>query len=60
MLSTLCGDPGKAETHKNQGGVEILIVLFHVFGIALRCLSIVQGIEIELGVIVLDWLKIHP
>ena len=51
---------GIVETHENQGGVEILVVLLHVFGIVLHRLSSVHGIEIELRVIVLDWLEIHP
>ena len=49
-----------AETHENQGGVEILVVLLHVFGIVLRRLSVVHGVEIELGIIALDRLEVHP
>jgi len=48
------------ETHENQGGVEILVVLLHVFGVILHRLSFVHCVEIELGVVVLDWLEVHP
>jgi len=40
--STLCSERGTAETHENQGGVEIFIVLLHVFGIVLHGLSFVH------------------
>jgi hypothetical protein len=39
--------------------VEIFIVLRHIFGIVLRRLLLVHGVEIEVGVIVLDWLEVH-
>jgi hypothetical protein len=55
-----CSGKGNAETHENQGGIEILIMFLHEFGIVLRCLSLVHGVEIEVGVIVLDWLEVHP
>ena len=48
------------ETHKNEGSIEVLVVLLHVFRIALRCLSVVYGVEVEMRVFVLDWLKVHP
>ena len=48
------------ETYENQGGIEILIVFLHVFGIVVRRLSFVHGVEIEFGIIVLDWLEVHP
>ena len=48
------------ETHENQGGVKILVVLLHVLGIILRRLPVVHSVEIELGVIALDRLEIHP
>jgi hypothetical protein len=35
-------------------------MFLHEFGIVLRCLSLVHGVEIEVGVIVLDWLEVHP
>ena len=50
----------KAETHENQGGVEILIVLMYVLGIVLRRLSLIHGVEVKLGIIVLDGLEVHP
>ena len=49
-----------AETHENQGGVEVFVVLLHVLRIVLRRLSFVHGVEIKLGVVVLDWLEKHP
>jgi hypothetical protein len=48
-----------AEPHENQGGVEVLVVLRHVFSIVLCRLSLVHGIKIEVGVVVLDWLEVH-
>jgi hypothetical protein len=58
--STMYHGNCNAETHENQGGVEILVVLLHVLGVVLRCLSFVHGVEIELGVVVLDRLKVLP
>ena len=58
-MSILVGREG-GETHKNEGSIEVLVVLLHVFRIALRCLSVVHNIEIEMRVFVLDWLKVHP
>ena len=57
--STTCGDNWNVETHENQGDVEIFIVLHYIFGIVLRRLLLVHGVEIEVGVIVLDWLEVH-
>jgi hypothetical protein len=54
-----CCGKGNAETHEDQGGVEILVVLRHVFGVILCRLSLVHCVEIELGVVVLDWLEVH-
>jgi len=51
---------GNAETHKNQGGVEILVVLLHVFSVVLRRFLFVHGVKINLGVVVLDGLEVHP
>jgi hypothetical protein len=59
VRSTLRGDEGDAETHENQGGVKVPVVLCHVIGIVLSCLSLVHGIEIELRVVVLDWLEVY-
>ena len=50
----------KGGTHKNQGGVEIVVVLLHVLVIVLDRLSLVHGVEIELGVLVFDGLEVHP
>ena len=58
--SVLHCNKGDTETYKYQGGVEILVVLLHVFGIVLRRLSLVHGVKIKLGVVVLDWLEVHP
>ena len=49
-----------AETHENQGGIEIFVVLLHVLGVILHGLSFIHRIEIELGVVVLDGLKVDP
>ena len=46
------------EPHENQGGVKILVVLLHVLDIVLCCLSFVHGVEVELGIIVLQWLEV--
>ena len=59
MRSTLCSER-TAKTHEYQGGVEVLIVLLHVFGIVLHRLSFVHGVEIELGVVVFYGLEVHP
>ena len=45
------------ETHENQGGVEILVVLLHVFGVIPHRLSVVHRVEIEVGAV--GWLEIH-
>ena len=50
---------GGAGANENQGGVEILIVLLHVLGVVLHRLSFVHGVEIDLGIIVLDGLEVH-
>jgi len=60
MESTPHGDKVVAETHENQGGVEIFIVVLHVFGVVLGHLPFVHGVEIDFGVIVLDGLEEHP
>ena len=57
--STLYSGKGDAGTHENQSGVEILVVLLHVFGVVLHCLSFVHGVEVKPWVIVLDWLELH-
>ena len=49
-----------AETHENQGGIEILVVLVQVLGIILRGLSFIHRIEIVLGVVVFDGLEVDP
>ena len=50
----------KGGTHEDQGGVEVLVVLLHVLGIVLDRLSPIHCVEIELGIIVLDRLEVHP
>jgi len=50
MRSTLNSDKGNTETHENQGGIEILVVILHVLGVVLHRLSFVHGVEIELVV----------
>ena len=32
MQSTLCSERGTGETHEDQGGADVLVVLLHVFG----------------------------
>ena len=54
MSSTQYGDKVATKTHENQGGVEVFIVLLHVFGIVLHCLSSERFAELGFGVIVLD------
>lgn len=49
-----------AGTDENQGGVEILVVFLHVFCIVVRRLPFVHCVEVELRVVVLDRLEIHP
>ena len=51
---------GSTRTHKNQGGVEIVVVLLHVIGVILRRLSFVHCVEIKPGVVILDRLEVHP
>jgi len=53
-------DKRNAETHENQGGVEIFIVFLQVVGIVFHCFSFVHGEETKPGVVVLDWLEEHP
>ena len=58
MSILVCREGGK--TYKNEGSIEVLVVLLHVFRIVLRCLSVLHGVEAEVRVFVLDWLKVHP
>ena len=48
------------ETHENQGGVEVFVVLVYVFRVILRRLSFVHGVEVEVRIFVLDRLEVHP
>jgi len=48
-----------SEPYKNESGVQILIVLLHVFRVVLRCLPFVYGVKVKLGILVLDWLEVH-
>ena len=57
--SALYSGGGNARTHENQGGIEVLVVLHHIFGIVLRRLSLVHGVEVELGVVILDRLEVY-
>ena len=50
----------KGGTHEDQGGTKIIVILLHVLSIILDRLSLIHGVEIELGVIFLDGLEIHP
>ena len=44
-------------THENQSGIEVFIVLLDVVHVVLRRLFLVYGVEIEAGIVVLDWEK---
>ena len=44
-------------THKNQGGVEVLVVLLDVVHIVLGRLPLVHGVEVDAGIIGLDGLE---
>ena len=46
---------GSEETHEDEGGVEIIIILLHVVCVVLHRLPSVHGVEIELRIVVLDW-----
>ena len=48
------------KTHENQGGIKIVVVLLHVLSIILNGLSPVHCVEVELGVVFLDGLEVHP
>jgi len=50
MWSTLCSDEWNSETHENQGGM---------LGIVARRLLFVHGVEVKLGVFVLDGLEVR-
>ena len=50
---------GSGETHEDEGGVEIIVILLHVICIVLHRLPFVHSVEIELGVIVLDWWEVR-
>ena len=54
MRSTLYNGKRKAGTHGNRGGIKILVILFHVFSILLQ---FIHGVEIKLGIFVLDRLE---
>ena len=55
-----CIDKRNAETHENQSGVEIFIVILHVVGVVFHCFSFVHGEEVKSGIVVLYWLEEHP
>ena len=44
-------------THKNQGGIEILVVLLDIVGVVLGRLLLVHRVEVETSVVVLDGLE---
>ena len=41
--------------YKNQGGVEVLVILLDVVGVILGRFPLVHGVEVETSVVVLDW-----
>ena len=59
MWSALYSCQRKTGTDEDQGDVDILVVLPHVFGIVLERLLLVHGVEIKFGIVVLDGLEIH-
>jgi len=50
-------DDRRRATHKNQGGVEVLVVLLDVVHIVLGRLPLVHGVEVDTGIIGLDGLE---
>ena len=48
------------KTHENQGCVKILVVFLHILGIVFHRLAFVHSVEIELGVVALNRLEVHP
>ena len=60
MWSMLRGDKGDTKAYENQGSVEVSVVLLDVFGVVLDRFSFIHGVEVEFGVVVLDWLEEHP
>jgi len=59
MWSTPCSNEWDSETHENQGGIEILVVLQHLLGIVPHSLSVVHDVEVKLRVFVLDGLEVR-
>ena len=47
-------------THKNKGGIEVLIVLPDIFGVVFCRLFLVHCVEIETNVIVLNGFGERP
>ena len=60
VWSVLYNDQEKGKAHENQGGIEIFVELLHGFGITLHRLPFVRGVEIKLGVVVLDRSEVRP
>ena len=44
-------------THEDQGGIEILVILLDIVRIVFHRLPLVHRIEVDTGVIGLDWLE---
>jgi len=42
-------------TYENQGSVEVLVILLDVVRVILGRFPLVHRVEIETGVVVLDW-----
>ena len=47
----------RSTTHKNQGGVEVFIVLLGVVGIVFSRLFLVHRVKVKTSVVVLDGLE---
>ena len=50
----------KELTHKNQGGIEVLVVLPDIVRVIFSRLFLVRSIEVEACVVTLDGLEEHP
>jgi len=42
-------------TYENQGGIEVFIILLDIVRVVLGRLLLVHRVEIEAGIVVLDW-----
>jgi hypothetical protein len=59
-MSTVRSGNRKTETHENQGGIEVLVILPQAVGVIFLRLSFLHGEEVKVVVFALDWLEILP